>query len=132
MRSYLSPIHAIRIRFESGIVGSGFLLKETLQHGRPFKRTLREKKKKSHGKTRVVAEKILAQKPREKSSPLNPIPIQRRCAHVLSIAAVLNQPLTRAPTRTPCGEAGSEDSWLRLLSGSNQSCLEDRPNRTTT
>ena len=69
---------------------------------------------------------------REKVLPLNPIPNQRRCAHVLRIAAVLNQPLTRAPTRTPCGEAGSEDSWLRLLSGSNQSCSEDRPNRTTT
>ena len=34
---------------------------------------------------------------------------------MLRIAAVLNQPLTRTPTRTPCGEAGSEDSWLRVL-----------------
>ena len=57
---------------------------------------------------------------REKSSPVNPFPNQRRCAHVLRIAAVLNQPLTRAPTRTPCGEAGSEDSWLRVAHGIQQ------------
>ena len=87
----------------------------------------------SHGfLERENAERNSREKEREKSSPAIPILNQRRCAHVLRIAAVLNQPLTRAPTRTPCGEAGSEDSWLRLLSGSNQSCSEDRPNRTTT
>ena len=79
-----------------------------------------------------VAE-ISREKIREKSErivlPLNPIPNQRRCAHVLRIAAVLNQPLTRTPTRTPCGEAGSEDSWLRLLSGSDKSKPTVRPNR---
>ena len=46
-----------------------------------------------------------------------PFPNQPRCAHVLRIAADTNQPLTRAPTRTPCGETGSEDSWLRVLGG---------------
>ena len=61
-----------------------------------------------------MAENSLAQI-REKSSPANPIPNQPRCAHVLRIAVDTNQPLTRAPTRTPCGEAGSEDSWLRVL-----------------
>ena len=61
-----------------------------------------------------LAENSLAQI-REKSSPANPIPNQPRCAHVLRIAADTNQPLTRAPTRTPCGEAGSEGSWLRVL-----------------
>ena len=55
------------------------------------------------------------EKKRENRSPAKPFPNQRRCAHVLRIAAVLNQPLTRTPTRTPCGEAGSEDSWLRVL-----------------
>ena len=34
---------------------------------------------------------------------------------MLRIVADTNQPLTRAPTRTPCGQAGSEDSWLRVL-----------------
>ena len=66
----------------------------------------------------LVAE-ILVRETREKSErivlPLNPIPNQRRCAHVLRITTVLNQPLTRAPTRTPCGEAGSKGSWLRVL-----------------
>ena len=66
---------------------------------------------------------------REKSSPANLIPIQPRYAHALRIVADTNQPLTRAPTRTPCGEAGSEDSWLRLLSGSDKSKPTVRPNR---
>ena len=57
---------------------------------------------------------------REKSSPAKPFPNQRHCPHVLRIAAVLNQPLTRTPTRTPCGEASSEDSWLRVAQGIQQ------------
>ena len=72
---------------------------------------------------------ILERKTREKSSPANPILNQPRYAHVLRIVADTNQPLTRAPTRTPCGEAGSEDSWLRLLSGSDKSKPTVRPNR---
>ena len=61
----------------------------------------------------------IREKKRENCSPANLIPNQRRCAHVLRIAAVLNLPLTRTPTRTPCGEAGSEDSWLRVARKSN-------------
>ena len=38
-------------------------------------------------------------------------------------------PTTRAPTRTPSGEKGPEDSWLRVLKASNQSLTKDRPNR---
>ena len=57
----------------------------------------------------------IREKSERKVLPLNPIPNQPRCAYVLRIAADTNQPLTRAPTRTPCGEAGSEDSWLRVL-----------------
>ena len=76
---------------------------------------------------------ILERKIREKGErivlPLNPIPIQPRYAHALRIVADINQPLTCAPTRTPCGEAGSEDSWLRLLLGSDKSKPTVRPNR---
>ena len=67
------------------------------------------------------------EKKRENCSPANPIPNQRRCAHVLRIAAVLNQPLTRTPMRTPCGEAGSEDSWLRVARGIQQSLPTESP-----
>ena len=38
-------------------------------------------------------------------------------------------PSTRAPTRTPSGEKGPEDSWLRVLKVSDQSFTKDRPNR---
>ena len=65
-------------------------------------------------------ERETREKKRENCSPANPIPIQPRYAHALRIVADTNQPLTRAPTRTPCGEAGSEDSWLRVAHGIQQ------------
>ena len=61
-----------------------------------------------------ISREKIREKKREKSSPAKPILIQPRYTHVLRIAADTNQPSTRAPTRTPCGEAGSEDSWLRV------------------
>ena len=57
---------------------------------------------------------------REKFSPDSQI--QPRCAHVLRIASDLKSPKTRAPTRTPCGETGSEGSWLRVARGPTSSC----------
>ena len=82
--------------------------------------SIKIRERKSHGSKefscgRNSRERNQREKARELFSRINPIPNQRRCAHVLRIAAVLNQPLTRTPTRTPCGEAGSEDSWLRVL-----------------
>ena len=56
----------------------------------------------------------LSEKPRERKEKE-----REKCAHVLRIAADLNQPLTRVPTHTPYGETGSEDSWLRVARGSN-------------
>ena len=74
-------------------------------------------------------ERETSEKKRENRSPANPIPIQPRYAHALRIVADTNQPLTRAPTRTPCGEAGSEGSWLRVLGRPTKSKPTVRPNR---
>ena len=59
------------------------------------------------------------EKKRSKKSSQTDSQSKPRCAHVLRIAADLNQPLTRVPTHTPCGETGSEDSWLRIPQRSN-------------
>ena len=69
----------------------------------------------------IKSERKLREKPREKFSR-NQFPIQPRCAHVLRIASDLKSPKTRAPTRTPCGETGSEGSWLRVARGPTSSC----------
>ena len=65
-------------------------------------------------------------KPRERVLP-NPIPDQTPVCFTGS----KQSPTTRAPTRTPSGEKGPEDSWLRLLSRSDENLPQDRPNRSS-
>ena len=72
--------------------------------GRKLPKAEREKRKKTE---RKVLPKLIP----------NPIPV-RSCAENRTGP---KSPTTRAPTRTPSGETGPEDSWLRLLSGSDQS-----------
>ena len=97
-------------------------------HGRPFTYIRAPRQQLKHLWPNFL-ERETREKKRENCSPANPIPIQPRYAHALRIVADTNQPLTRAPTRTSCGEAGSEDSWLRLLSGSDRSKPTVHPNR---
>ena len=56
------------------------------------------------------------EKPRERVLP-NPI------------SNLKQRPSIRAPTRSPSGEKGPEDSWLRELKASDQSVTKVRPNR---
>ena len=80
---------------------------------------------KSHGKNKnKVWPKILREKPRgieRKVLPKTDSQIQPRCAHVLRTASDLKSPTTRAPTRTPSGETGSEGSWLRVAQWTTRS-----------
>ena len=63
---------------------------------------------------------------REKFSPDSQT--KPRCAHVLRTAPDLKiSPKTRAPTCTPCGETGSESSWLRVARWSNLVLPTDSP-----
>ena len=73
----------------------------------------------------------MAEIPREEKRErkvLTRFPIQPRCAHVLRTAPDLKSPTTRAPTRTPSGETGSEGSWLRVAQWSNLVLPTDSPN----
>ena len=93
MRSY-PPFCAILIRFEFNywiitLRDKDSYLRNPIANGRP-QLTLREE---SHGfLEREKAERNSREKKREKSSPAKPFPNQPRCAHVLRIAADLNQP----------------------------------------
>ena len=83
---------------------------------------------KSHGKNKNKGWPKIPreEKPRERVLP-NPIPDQTPVCFTGS----KQSPTTRAPTRTPSGEKGPEDSWLRLLSRSDENLPQDRPNHSS-
>ena len=71
------------------------------------------------------AERERKKENREKKFLPNPIPDQtpvRSCAE--HHTGPKQSPTTRAPTRTPSGEKGPEDSWLRVLEEPTKACRE--------